>query len=236
MRAGKGPHLRPENYGDDELRFGDRNFIEQDPLIEPRTFRNTPDDGEHLYVGRVLGISRCVGGGTVHYGAVSFRYRPEDFRAKSYWGSLSGADIVDWPFDYEELRPYYGRVERLIGVAGGQLREQASPGAPVPGAEWRADRYPMPGHPPNYGAKLFEDAATRLGLHPYPTPVAINNLARRRPRGVLLLRLLLESRLPDRSQERHPGYGAAQGAGHRTAGSAPRLLRLPGGARSARPR
>jgi gluconate 2-dehydrogenase alpha chain len=35
----------------------------------------------------------------------------------------------------------------------------------------------MPGHPPNYGAKLFEQAASRLGLHPYPTPVAINNLA-----------------------------------------------------------
>ena len=71
----KGPHLRPSNYGDDELRFGDRNFIEQDPLIEPRTFRNNANEGEHKYVGRVLGISRCVGGGTVHYGAVSFRYR-----------------------------------------------------------------------------------------------------------------------------------------------------------------
>ena len=174
----KGPWLRPENYGDDELRFGDRNFIEEDPLIEPRTFRNRPEDGEHLYVGRVLGISRCVGGGTVHYGAVSFRYRPEDFRALSYWGPLTGAEIVDWPFAYEALRPYYERVERLIGVAGGQTRGAAQPGAPVPGAEWRADPYPMPGHPPNYGAKLFEDAAGRLGMHPYPTPVAINNLAR----------------------------------------------------------
>ncbi|HEY1592168.1 MAG TPA: GMC family oxidoreductase [Solirubrobacteraceae bacterium] len=174
----KGPDLGPENYGDDELRFGDRNFIEEDPLIEPRTFRNTRDDGEHLYVGRVLGISRCVGGGTVHYGAVSFRLRPEDFRAKTYWGSLPDAEIVDWPFGYDELRPYYGKVERMIGVAGGQLSGAAHPGAPVPAAEWRTDSYPMPGHPPNYGAKLFEDAATKLGMHPYPTPVAINNLGR----------------------------------------------------------
>jgi choline dehydrogenase-like flavoprotein len=174
----KGPWLTPESYGDDELRFGDRNFIEQDPLIEPRTFRNRPEDGEHLVVGRVLGISRCVGGGTVHYGAVSFRYRPQDFRARSYWGSLPGAEIADWPLTYEELRPYYTRVEQLVGIAGGQMREQAHPGAPVPGAEWRGDPYPMPGHPPNYGARLFEDAARRLGLHPYPTPVAINNLAR----------------------------------------------------------
>jgi choline dehydrogenase-like flavoprotein len=172
----KGPWLTRHNFGDDELRFGDRSFINEDPLIEPRTFRNRPEDGEHLYVGRVLGISRCVGGGTVHYGAVSFRLRPEDFRARSYWGSLPGAEIVDWPLTYEELRPYYNKVERLIGIAGGQTRDDPHPGAPVAGAEWRADPYPMPGHPPNYGALLFEQAAKQLGLHPFPTPVAINNL------------------------------------------------------------
>ncbi len=170
----KGPWLTKDNFGDDELRFGDRSFINEDPLIEPRTFRNSSGDGDHQYVGRVLGISRCVGGGTVHYGAVSFRLRPEDFRAKSYWGGLSGAEIVDWPLSYDELRPYYNKVEQLIGIAGGDL----TTGAPVPGAEWRTDPYPMPGHPPNYGAALFEQAAGKLGLHPYPTPVAINNLAR----------------------------------------------------------
>jgi choline dehydrogenase-like flavoprotein len=174
----KGPWLSKDSFGDDELRFGDRSFINEDPLIEPRTFRNKPADGDHLYVGRVLGISRCVGGGTVHYGAVSFRLRPEDFMAKSYWGSLPGAEIVDWPFSYETLRPYYNKVEQLIGTAGGELAGSANPGAPVPGAEWRTDPYPMPGHPANYGALLFEQAATRLGLHPYPTPVAINNLGR----------------------------------------------------------
>ena len=172
----KGPWLTPATDGDDELRFGERNFIEQDPLIEPRTFRNRPEDGDHLVVGKVLGISRCVGGGTVHYGAVSFRMRPEDFRARSYWGSLPGAELTDWPLTYEELRPFYDRVEALVGVAGGQTRDAAQPGRPVPGAEWRADPYAMPGHPPNYGAKLFEDGARQLGLHPFPTPVAINNL------------------------------------------------------------
>ena len=172
----KGPWLHGKNYGDDELRFGDRRFFDQDPLIEPRTFRNRPDDGDHLYVGKVLGISRCVGGGTVHYGAVSFRYRPETLRARSFYGSLPGADVADWPLSYSELRPYYTKAERLIGVAGGQQRGQRRPGHPVPGAEWRGDPYAMPGHPPNYGAKLFEDASRRLGLHPFPTPVAINNL------------------------------------------------------------
>ena len=179
----KGPWLKPENDGDDELRFGERNFIEQDPLIEPRTFRNRPEDGEHLVVGKVLGISRCVGGGTVHYGAVSFRNRPEDFHALDYYGALPGADIANWPMTYEEMRPYYAKAEALIGVAGGQLRGESAPAHPVPGAEWRTDPYPMPGHPPNYGVKLFEDAARKLGLNPFPTPVAINNLAYRGRHG-----------------------------------------------------
>jgi choline dehydrogenase-like flavoprotein len=173
----KGPWLTTEDYGDDELRFGDRNLIDQDPLVEPRTFRDRPEEGEHLFVGKVLGCSRGVGGGSVHYGAVSFRFRPEDFLARTTWGDLPDADIVDWPLNYAELRPFYHEVEKLIGVAGGD----GVTGDPIAGAEWRAGdpdpyrKFPMPGHPPNYGAKLFEDAAARIGLHPFPTPVAINN-------------------------------------------------------------
>lgn len=176
----KGPHLEKDAYGDDELKFGDRRFIDQDPLIEPRTFRDRPEQGDRLFVGRVLPVNRSVGGGSVHYGAVCFRFRPEDFAARETWGDLPGADVVNWPLSYEELRPYYANVERLIGVAGGRPRVAPPDGAsgpnpPVAGAEWRDDPYPMPGHPPNYGAKLFEDAADRMGLHPFPTPVAINN-------------------------------------------------------------
>lgn len=171
----KGPWLTEQDFGDDELRFGERNFIDQDPLIEPRTFRDRPEEGAHQFVGKVLPVSRCVGGGSVHYGAVCFRFRPEDFRAKETWGSLPGADIVDWPLSYDDLLPAYRSVEALIGVAGGQMRDESQPGAPVAGAEWRTDPYPMPGHPANYGAKLFEDAGRTLGLHPFPTPVAINN-------------------------------------------------------------
>src|SRR5207245_10004956 len=64
------------------------------------------------------------------------------------------------------------------GVPGRQVPGAGDAGWPVAEAEGRRDRDPMPGHPPNYGAKLFEDAATKLGMHPYPTPVAINNLGR----------------------------------------------------------
>ncbi|MEQ1440134.1 GMC family oxidoreductase [Fontimonas sp. SYSU GA230001] len=179
----KGPWLTAEDFSDDELKTGERTFYDQDPLIEPRSFRDGPEAGDRQFVGQVLPVSRCVGGGSVHYGGVCFRFRPEDFRARSVFGNLSGADIVDWPLSDDELDEnhpdsiwrIYDRLERLLGVAGGQMRGDADPGAPVPGAEWRRSRYPMPGHPANYGAKLFEQAARSLGLHPFPTPVCINN-------------------------------------------------------------
>lgn len=179
----KGPWLTGEDFGDDELKTGERTFYDQDPLIEPRTFRDSPLAGDRQFTGQVLPVSRCVGGGSTHYGAVCFRFRPEDFRALSTYGNLPGADIVDFPLTDAELDDanpdsiwgYYRRLERLLGVAGGQQRGEADPGAPVPGAEWRSDRYAMPGHPANYGAKLFEDGARSLGFNPYPTPVCINN-------------------------------------------------------------
>jgi choline dehydrogenase-like flavoprotein len=170
----KGPWATPASFGDDELRFGDRNFIDEDSLIEPRTFRDSALEGDHTYVGSVLDVSRCVGGGSVHYGAVCFRFRPEDFAALSTYGAVPGAEVANWPLTFEELLPYYQQVERLIGVAGGRLAGTDGAGEPAPG-EWRTDPYPMPGHPPNLPTHLFEIAATELGLHPFPTPVAINN-------------------------------------------------------------
>jgi choline dehydrogenase-like flavoprotein len=180
----KGPWATEANFGDDELRFGYRQFIDLDPRTEPRTFRDNANQGDHVFVGPVLGASRLVGGGSVHYGAVCFRFRPEDFRALRTFGSLPGADLADWPLSDAELDPanpssiwaYYRKVESLIGVAGGQLANQAHPGAPIPGTlQERTDSYPMPGHPPNFSNHLFEQAAGSLGYHPFPTPVAINN-------------------------------------------------------------
>lgn len=180
----KGPWVTKENFGDDPLRFGVRNFINQDPLVDPRTFRDSALQGDHVYVGQVLGCSQCVGGGTVHYAACSFRFTPQDFRCRDTYEQLPGADLANWPLSADELDPanpgsiwsYYDKVERLVGVAGGQLSDQADPGAPYPGTQQlRTGPYPMPGHPPAYGPKRFEDAAARLGYHPYPMPVAIVN-------------------------------------------------------------
>ncbi|MGH9674193.1 MAG: NAD(P)-binding protein, partial [Bryobacteraceae bacterium] len=61
--------------------------------------------------------SRVVGGKTLHWGRVSLRFSDYDFTAASRDGHG-----VDWPIRYAEIEPYYGFVERLIGVAGTRER------------------------------------------------------------------------------------------------------------------
>jgi choline dehydrogenase-like flavoprotein len=54
-----------------------------------------------------------VGGGTVHWAGFTPRFHPSDFRTYSEDGVG-----VDWPFPYEELKPYYAMLEKEIPVAG----------------------------------------------------------------------------------------------------------------------
>src|SRR3984885_9611949 len=69
--------------------------------------------------------ARMLGGRTNHWGRCSYRYGPYDFR--SY--SLDGLGF-DWPLTYENLAPYYDRVESLIGVFGAAEGIENSPDSP----------------------------------------------------------------------------------------------------------
>lgn len=57
--------------------------------------------------------ARMLGGRTNHWGRISLRFGPHDFKAKSRDGLGD-----DWPIGYDDLAPYYDRVDRLIGVFG----------------------------------------------------------------------------------------------------------------------
>ena len=54
-----------------------------------------------------------MGGRTNHWGRISLRNGPYDFKPYSYDGLG-----FDWPISYEEVAPYYDKVEMLIGVFG----------------------------------------------------------------------------------------------------------------------
>ena len=57
--------------------------------------------------------ARMLGGRTNHYGRISLRMGPYDFKPYSRDGKG-----FDWPISYEELEPYYDKAEQLIGVFG----------------------------------------------------------------------------------------------------------------------
>ncbi len=57
--------------------------------------------------------ARMLGGRTNHWGRISLRFGPDDFRGKSRDGLGD-----DWPIAYDDLAPYYDRVDELIGVFG----------------------------------------------------------------------------------------------------------------------
>lgn len=112
----------------------------------------------------------CVGGGTFSYGAMAWRFMPQDFRMRSTYGAPEGSTLEDWPLSYADLEPFYAKTEWTIGVSG---RTGANP---FEGA--RSKPYPMPALPFNREASLLFPAARKLGWHPFPIPMAINSVER----------------------------------------------------------
>ena len=110
----------------------------------------------------------CVGSGTVSYGAMAWRFMPEDFKLKTTYGSVAGSTLEDWPFTYEDLEPCYEKAEWEIGVSGD---DSGNPFAPP-----RRKPHPMPPFSHNKEAQRLYDAAKRLGYHPYPIPMLRNSV------------------------------------------------------------
>ena len=176
----RGPRLKTEDFNPhDELRYFQRQDLRPNIKREPVTWR--PNVNAHARPMPVLNNGNQAGGGTVHYGAVSWRLHEDDFRAKShtierYGASAIPADssLVDWPLSYGELEPYYDRAEYELGVSGkaGNLQGKKIDGGNVFEAPRRRE-YPLPPLLVEEAAQVFDGASRKLGYHPFSTPRAI---------------------------------------------------------------
>jgi choline dehydrogenase-like flavoprotein len=126
--------------------------------------------------------ARMLGGRTNHWGRYSFRNGPYDFKPRTRDGLG-----FDWPLGYEDLAPYYDKVEMLIGVYGDNDGLENTPDS-SPGVL-------MPPPKPRVSDLLFRKAGAGLGI-----PVVAAH------RAVLTRRLDAE-RLPAKL---HPGNAKAQ--------------------------
>lgn len=61
-------------------------------------------------------VVKAVGGSTVHWAGASLRFEPHEFKTRTTYGALPGANLLDWPITLEELTPYYARAEDKMGV------------------------------------------------------------------------------------------------------------------------
>ena len=129
----------------------------------------------------VLNYGAQAGGGTVHYGALSWRFHEDDFRARSntiqrYGASAIPEDssLIDWPLTYADLEPFYDRAEYELGVSGkaGNLQGKKIAGG-NPFEAPRKREYPLPALQPDQSGMLFDEAAKKLGYHAFSSPRAI---------------------------------------------------------------
>ena len=89
-----------------------------------------PDGSTHTVLpseGDYNNISAFVGSGTVTYGALAWRYMREDFKMKTTYGEVPGSTLAEWPITYDDLEPYYEKVEWEIGVSGDDSKNPFAP-------------------------------------------------------------------------------------------------------------
>ena len=65
-----------------------------------------------------LWVCKTVGGTTVHWAGASLRFQEHEFRARTVYGNIPGANLLDWPITLQELEPFYTRAEDKLGVTG----------------------------------------------------------------------------------------------------------------------
>ena len=80
--------------------------------------RRTSPTGREAWLTSTGWNGVLVGGATNLMSGFFQRMKPIDFRLLSEFGPVEGSTVVDWPIAYEDLAPYYDRVEREIGVSG----------------------------------------------------------------------------------------------------------------------
>ena len=159
----QGPYLTENDFTHNEIEVFVHHQLTNHPELQPATFRKTPEEKARKQ--QCVMYGRIVGGSSVHFTANFWRFHEIDFVERSKVGEIPGANLADWPITYNDLEPYYTKVEWEVGVSG---LAGASPFDPP-----RSKPYPMPPLPVKGSGVIFERAAWKLGYHPFPAPMAI---------------------------------------------------------------
>ncbi len=162
----QGPYRRAADFNHDELKVLFQNELMNHPTWnDPQSFRQYEKDTAVVTQGGPPPAlyARGVGGSSVHFTANYWRFHESDFRERSLLGPISGTGFADWPISYQELEPYYTKVDWECGVSG----------RPGPFDAYRSKGFPVPPLPVKSSGVLFAKGARACGLHPQAAPMAI---------------------------------------------------------------
>lgn len=167
----KGENYTEKDFSKDEVGVCRRDMFTP-PLNEQKHIINeykadgtfTRYDGEEsgwsFWNGSMVGGSSNLMSGYFH------RMKPNDFKLKTVYGEIDGANVVDWPISYEDLEPYYKKVEEVVGVSGRVIKHKHQ--EPRSSAD-----FPYPELQTNGVTKWFDKACEALGYEAMPTPRAV---------------------------------------------------------------
>lgn len=167
----KGPWLKEVDFPKDEIadcrrdRFGSR--VKEEPHVvttgkegDLYTRSTADDDGWNFWNGNM------VGGATNLMSGFFQRLKPVDFKLRSTLGPIEDANLVDWPIGYDQLEPYYDKVEKVVGVSGRVV--------PHPFADKRSSpEYAFPALNEHPLANWIDRTGAAMGLHPVPLARAV---------------------------------------------------------------
>jgi len=107
-----------------------------------------------------------LGGSSNFMSGFFHRLKPNDFKLASIYGKIDNSNIVDWPISYEDLEPYYEKVERVVGISG-EVQEYKN-------SEPRSTKdYPFESLKENKIVNLIDESCKQLGITAMKTPRAI---------------------------------------------------------------
>ena len=153
----QGERVGPEDYRGTELDWELTAFKQWH--ASPNVRRNPADYPINEEESDIVPLMyNAVGGSTILYGAQWPRFLPSDFRAYSLDGVAD-----DWPLTYEELEPYYDRVDQDFAVSGLRGDPTYPPG----------ETPPLPPLPLGEAGEKVARAHNDLGWHWWPAPNAI---------------------------------------------------------------
>jgi len=105
-----GGRYLPEDYINDEWEsFGQLAWL--DPRTTSGDWRVARD-----FSGLPAWIVKAVGGTTTHWAGASLRFQDHEWKARTTYGDVQGANLLDWPIDAEEMAPWYDLAEKKLGV------------------------------------------------------------------------------------------------------------------------